>query len=135
MATAIVTRLSEDLMGFSSGMWERRDRKLDEEALRVINPYTFLPCGGEPMWLRWAALPQAETVGLFRERDGLPILMTMNECGFANSESGILPDCWGEVPCAWLNAAQKRAYYERYPKRFNWRPRRGRIPGTQIMID
>jgi hypothetical protein len=122
-------------MGFFRAIKERRDRKLYEEALRVMDPYVFLPQRGEVMWFRWSLLASAEKSDIFSEPEGLPVLMTMEECLAANSDCGILPPYWGEVQHAWRNEAQKQAFYAKYPERFNRKAVNGKIPGTKTMID
>lgn len=95
-------------MGLLSAIRKRQEEKRREAALLAMNPYILLPLRGEINWMRWEIILQAEEVGAFPKRDGLPVLMTQAECETVNG--GSLPSHWGEVPSAWRNKEQKQAF-------------------------
>ncbi len=101
------------------GLFRASRDQQERERLKVMNPYVFIPEKGEVVWLRWNEVPPTEEIGALPKCEGLPVLMTMEECAGANSDCGILPDFWDDIPCAWRNEAQKRDFYATYPERFN----------------
>lgn len=104
-----------DEMGLFSAIKKRRDQRLYEEALQIINPYVLIPQRGGVLWWRWVIVPESEAVGALPRHDGLPVIMTKEEC--AASNGGKLPDFWGEVQCAWRNETQKRTFYANHSER------------------
>lgn len=103
-------------MGILSAIEKWQERRIQADALRILNPYVFMPQRGEVLWMRWEIIPQTEAAGIFPKHDGSPVFMNEKECAVVNG--GKLPQFWGEVECAWRDESQKRAFYAKYPDRF-----------------